>query len=258
MMEFFINAFNTLLYQPLFNALIFLYQIIPGQDFGIAIIVLTILIKIIFYPLTTKAIKSQRALAELQPKIQEIQQKFKQDKQKQVKEMMAFYQKEKINPFSGCFPLLIQLPILIALFQVFIRGFGPEQMELLYGFVPYPGTINFISFGVLNLGEPNIIMALFAGIAQFFQSKMLIPKKTKKNRQGEGQMAQFSVIMQKQMIYFMPIFTIFILLRLPSALGLYWLITALFSAGQQYLIIKNQNVKIKMKNDNVKLKMDKI
>ena len=235
-MDFLINIFNTLLYQPLFNVLILLYQIIPGQDFGIAIIVLTILIKIIFYPLTTRAIKSQKTLAELQPKIQEIQQKLKQDKEKQVKEILAFYQKEKINPFSGCFPLLIQLPILIALFQVFIRGFGPEQMELLYGFVPYPGTINFISFGVLNLGEPSVIMALLAGIAQFFQSKMLIPKL--KKQQGREQIAQVSDIIQKQMIYFMPIFTVLILLGLPSAMGLYWLVTALFSAGQQRLVLK--------------------
>ena len=256
MMEFFINAFNTLLYQPLFNALIFLYQVIPGQDFGIAIIVLTILIKIIFYPLTTKAIKSQRALAELQPKIQEIQQKFKENKEKQAKEMIALYQREKINPFSGCLPLLIQLPILIALFQVFIKGFGPEQMELLYGFIPCPGVINFYFLGTVNLIEPNIIMALLAGITQFFQSKMLIPKL--KKQQGEGKMAQFSVIMQKQMIYFMPFFTVLILLGLPSAMGLYWLVTALFSIGQQRLIIKNQNEKIKMKNDNVKLKMNKI
>lgn len=250
-MEFFINAFNILLYQPLFNALIFLYQIIPGQDFGIAIIILTILIKVIFYPLTTKAIKSQRILAELQPKIQEVQQKFKQDKEKQAKEMMAFYQKEKINPFSGCFPMLIQLPILIALFQVFIRGFGPEQMEWLYGFVPHPGVINFYFLGIVNLIESNIIIALLAGIAQFFQSKMMFPK-TKKIKQGEGQMAQFSAIIQKQMIYFMPFFTVFILLGLPSAMGLYWLVTALFSIGQQRLILKHQKPSLREAETKVK------
>ena len=236
-MEFLINAFEILLYQPLFNALIFLYQTIPGQDFGIAIIVLTILIKVVFYPLTTMSIKSQRVLAQLQPKIQEIQKKFKKDKERQAKEMMVFYKKEKINPLSGCFPMLIQLPILIALFQVFIRGFGPEQMELLYGFVTDPGVINFYFLGTVNLIEPNIIMALLAGIAQFFQSKMMIPK-IKKIKQGEGQMAQFSAVMQKQMGYFMPIFTVFILLGLPSAMGLYWLVTALFSTGQQHLVLK--------------------
>ena len=107
-MEFLINAFHLLLYQPLFNALILLYQFIPGQDFGVAIIVLTILIKILLYPLTSKAIQFQKTLIEIQPKIQELQQKFKNDKEKQVKEMMALYQKEKINPFSGFLSSFLQ------------------------------------------------------------------------------------------------------------------------------------------------------
>ena len=241
-MEFLINIFHTLLYQPLFNALILLYQFIPGQDFGIAIIVLTILIKIIFYPLTTQAIKSQKILNELQPKIRELQQKFKEDKEKQAKEIIAFYQKEKINPFSGCLPILIQLPILLALFQVFKEGFGPEQMIHLYNFVPHPETVNLIFFGIINLGNSNIIIAVLTGIAQFFQSRALLPK-IKKVKKEIDQMSQISAIMQKQMLYFLPFFTFFVLLTLPSAMGIYWLTTSLFSIGQQHLILKHQNAK---------------
>jgi len=100
-MDFIIGAFNTILYQPLFNALIFLYQYLPGQDFGIAVIVLTVLIRVLFYPLMLKSITSQRALSELQPKIQEIQEKYKNDKERQSKEMMQLYQREKINPLGG-------------------------------------------------------------------------------------------------------------------------------------------------------------
>ena len=246
MIDFFINTFNTFLYQPLFNALIFLYQTIPGQDFGIAIIILTILIKVIFYPLATMAIKSQKALAEIQPKIQKIQQKFKEDKEKQAKEIMAFYQREKVNPFAGCLPLLVQVPILIALYKVFIGGFDPNQVEkwLYHGLISYPGEVNFVFLGIIDLGYAGIasvvgiIIALLAGVAQFWQSKMLLPK-FKKQQQGEGKMAQVSVMMQKQMVYLIPFFTIFILLMFPSALGLYWLVNTLFSVGQQHLIIKN-------------------
>jgi len=238
------SIFDTLLYQPLFNALIFLYQIIPGQDFGIAIIVLTILIKVAFYPLTTMSIKSQKALSELQPKIQEIQERFKQNKERQAKEMMAFYKKEKINPFSGCLPLLIQLPILIALFQVFQRGFDQYQINnfLYHSLISHPGVIDFYFLNTINLGYAGfatisgIIIAILAGIVQFFQSKMMMPK-LKKQKKGDP-MAKFSAMMQKQMIYFMPVFTVFILLGLPSAMGLYWIITALFSIGQQKLILK--------------------
>ena len=242
-MDFFISAFNIILYQPLFNALVFLYQFLPGKDFGIAVIVLTIIIRIILYPLMLKSIKSQKMLSELQPKIQEIQQKYKNDKERQAKEMMGLYQKEKINPFGGCLPLLIQLPILIALYRVFWRGLQPGAISHLYSFVPNPGVINPIFFGLINLAESNFGLAIFAGISQFFQSKMLMSK-TPHQQVGSGEvkktdkMPQFSNIMQKQMLYFLPIFTVLILLRLPSAIALYWIVTALFSIFQQYLIIK--------------------
>ncbi|HXK32075.1 MAG: hypothetical protein A2Z68_01505 [Candidatus Nealsonbacteria bacterium RBG_13_38_11] len=238
-MEIFVNAFNALLYQPLFNALIFLYQFLPGKDFGVAVIALTIIIRIILYPLMLKSIRSQKILAELQPQIQEIQQKYKNDKEKQSKEMMALYQKEKINPLGGCFPLLLQLPILIALYRVFWNGLAPGAMNSLYSFVSSPGEINPSFLGLINLAEPSAVLAVLAGILQFFQTKMLTPK-TKKTVAKGDQMAQFSNIMQKQMLYFFPLFTVFILWKLPAAIGIYWAITALFSIFQQYLITKPQ------------------
>ncbi len=235
-MDFLILTFNTILYQPLFNALVFLYQYLPGRDFGVAVIVLTIIIRVLLYPLMVKSIKSQKVLSELQPKIKEIQQKYKDDKEKQTKEMMALYQKEKINPFGGCLPLLLQLPILIALYQVFWKGLQPGAMANLYSFVPNPGVIDPTFFGLINLAEVSLVLAVIAGVTQFFQSKMLMPQNKKTDQ--TGQMAQFSGMMQKQMLYFFPIFTVFILWKLPAAIGLYWIITALFSIGQQYLIFK--------------------
>lgn len=240
-MEFFIEIFNTFLYQPLFNALIFLYQFLPGKDFGVAIIVLTILLRIILYPLMLKSLKTQKVLSELQPKIQEIQKKYKEDKEKQAKEVMDLYQKEKVNPFGGCFPLLLQMPILIALFWVFRKGIDPEEMGVLYSFISHPGEIDPTFLGLINLAEPSLILALFAGVFQFFQTKMMSAKN--KPVQKEGQMAQFSVMMQKQMLYFFPIFTVLILWRLPAAIGLYWSVTALFSIFQQYLILKPDKTK---------------
>ena len=237
-MELLISAFHTILYQPLFNALILLYQYLPGHDFGIAVIVLTALIRIILYPLMVKSIKSQKILAGLQPKIQEIQQKYKDDKGKQSREMMMLYQKEKINPFGGCLPLLIQLPILIALYRVFWQGLRPEEMANLYSFVPNPGAIDPTFFGIINLAEASLGLAVLAGILQFFQTKMLTLPAAVKTAKKKDQMSQFSGMMQKQMLYFFPIFTVFILWKLPSAIGLYWIITSLFSIGQQYLIFK--------------------
>ena len=236
MLELFINFFNTILYQPLFNGLILLYQYLPGNDFGVAVIVLTILIRLILYPLMVQSIKSQKVLSELQPKIQEIQSKHKGDKERQAKEMIELYQKEKINPLGGCLPLLFQLPILIALYQVFWKGLRPEAMVNLYSFIPNPGSIDPTFFGLINLGQGSLVLAVLAGITQFFQTKMITPK-TGKIKKGD-QMAQFSVIMQKQMLYFFPILTVFILWHLPAAIALYWTVSTLFSIGQQYLIYK--------------------
>jgi YidC/Oxa1 family membrane protein insertase len=236
------NLFNLILYQPLFNALIFLYAYLPGHDFGIAIIVLTAAIRLALYPLMAQSIRSQKILNELQPKIQEIQKQHQGDKQQQAKAMMELYQKEKFNPFGGCLPLLIQLPLLLALYQVFWRGFQPEQLNFLYSFVPNPGAIDPMFLGLINLAQPNIVFAILAGLAQFFQSKMMMPQ-MKKQQQKNDQMAQFSGVMQKQMVYLLPVFTVFILWKMPSAIGVYWLTTTLFSIIQQYLIYKKPVVK---------------
>ncbi|MCH8741345.1 membrane protein insertase YidC [Patescibacteria group bacterium] len=238
-MDLFINFFNVILFQPLFNALVLLYIYLPGRDFGVAVIVLTFLTRIIFYPLGMKAIKSQKELSELQPKIKEVQEQYKNDKQKQSKALMELYKKEKINPFSGCLPILIQLPILIALYQVFWKGLQPEAMANLYSFVQFPGVIDPTLFGLLNLSTPSLGLAIAAGILQFFQTKMLAPLQKSSGGQKKGT-SDFSQLMQKQMLYFFPIFTVVILLRLPSAIALYWLVTSMFSIFQQYLVFNKK------------------
>lgn len=242
-MELIINAFNLILYQPLFNALVLLYRYLPGQDFGVAVIALTVLIRLILYPLMAQSIKSQKVLSELQPKIQEIQQKYKTDREKQAREMLGLYRKEKINPLGSFLPLLIQLPILIALFRVFMAfqdGLPPSQLDFIYSFVPAPELLKEPMFlGLINLAQPSLLLAFLAGVCQFFQAKTISPRA--KKIKGSDQMAKFSNMMQKQMLYFFPIFMVLILLRLPAAIGLYWIVTALFSIIQQHLIFKRKN-----------------
>lgn len=223
-MNFLIDIYNLILYQPLLNILLLFYQYLPGKDFGVAVILLTVLIRLALYPLMAKSIKSQKILAELQPKIQEVQQKFKNDKPGQAKEILALYQKEKINPFGGFLPFLVQLPILFALYQVFWKGVGAAAIDPFF-------------LGILNLAQPSIILAILAGVCQFFQTKTMSPKILK--AKAGDQMGQFSNMFQKQMLYLFPLFTVFILFKLPSAIGLYWVVTSLFSIGQQYIIMKN-------------------
>ncbi len=238
-MEIFIQPFKVLLYQPLYNALVLLYLYFPGHDFGIAVILLTVITRLIMYPLMLKSIKTQKALAELQPKIQEIQQKFKDDKARQTKETVALYQQAKINPFGGCLPLLLQLPMLFALYQVFWKGFGQERMYHLYSFIPRPDIINPFFLGLVDLSKASPVIAILAGISQYFQTKMMTPA-TSLPAGRQGQTGQFSNMLQKQMLYFFPVFTVFIVWGLPSAIGLYWTVTNIFSIVQQYLVFKGE------------------
>jgi len=238
-MEFITNFFTQALYRPLFNLLILIYEYIPGHDFGLAIMILTFSLRSLFYPITKKSLKSQKALNEIQPKIKKIQKKYDDDKEKQMKEIMDLYKKKDVNPFGGCLPLLLQLPILIALYRVFWHGFQPEQLSLLYSFVPNPGKIDPVFLNTLNLSDPNILIAGIAAISQFAQTKMMMGKKTQDSDDGG-----FASIFKKQMIFLFPIFTFVILTKLPAAIGLYWITSILFSVGQQYLISKEKSNKL--------------
>ncbi|MFY9457950.1 MAG: YidC/Oxa1 family membrane protein insertase [Candidatus Spechtbacterales bacterium] len=231
-MELIVTIFNESLSRPLYNLLVWTYNIIPGHDFGVAIILVTVFLRVVLYPLSDKALRSQKALQNLQPKIKEIQKKLK-NKEEQARTMMQFYKEHKINPFSGCLPLLIQLPILIALYRVFLTGLEPNSLNSLYSFVENPGELNPMFFGVMNLAQPSHILAVLAGLSQFLQAKSAFPK-TSGAPQGAG--PDFSKSMQQSMIYMMPLFMVFIAWSFPAGLALYWVVTMLFSFGQQIIV----------------------
>ncbi|MDP3963020.1 MAG: YidC/Oxa1 family membrane protein insertase [bacterium] len=228
-MEFISTIFNEALYRPIFNALIGIYNALPYHDIGLAIIILTILIRILLYPFSLKALRSQHKLQELQPKIKEVQEKHKANREEQAKRLMELYRTHRISPFSGCLPLLIQFPILIALYHAFLSGLKPDAVVGLYAFVNDPGTINHFFLGFIDLSKKNVYLALLAGATQFWQSKTSIPKAH--GTAKEGQMAN---IMSTQMLYMMPIFTVILGITFPSGLALYWIVYTLFTVFQQW------------------------
>ena len=222
----------TLIYQPLFNLLIFFYNLVPFADLGIAVVLLTVFIKLVLYPLGIKAARSQKEMESIQPEVKKLQEKYKDDREKQSREIMALYKKKGVNPFSGMLPLLIQLPILISLFQIFRRGLESEELKHLYNFVSSPETINYEFLGVVDLSSPNTVLAVLAAGGQYLQMKTISSKK------NDGEKQDTAKAIQSQMIYFLPGFTFVILLSLPSVVGLYWIITVAFSIFQQYIIRK--------------------
>lgn len=232
--------FNELFYRPIFNLLIVLYEALPWRDFGIAILLLTAASRMLVYPLTKRAARSQRIMAHLQPRIKELQEQYKGDPQGQGRAMMAFYKEHKFNPLSGCVPILVQLPMLFALFAVFQSGLKIEAQRDLYSFVPHPGAIAPIAFSflpaiALDLTKNTpLILAVLAGAAQFLQARMMLRLNPQMSvSQGAFDMNK-ALAVQTQ--YFFPILTVYLAVNFPAGLGLYWVATTIIAIGQQYFI----------------------
>jgi YidC/Oxa1 family membrane protein insertase len=237
-MNIFLTIYYALLYQPMLNFLVLIYVL--TNNFGIAVILLTVLIKWLTNPLNKKAIESQKAMAEIQPRIKEIQKKYKDTPEKQAQEMIALYKEKNFNPFSSIFLLFIQIPIIIALFQIFKGGIAIDP-QFIYSFVQFPEMINPYFLGI-DLSQPNIFLAVLAAIAQYFQAKTSFTKqKTEKEDGPKDKTMQITEMMQKQMVFILPIVTLFVLFTLPSALGIYWLITTAMTVYQQKKILKESN-----------------
>ena len=230
-----IEIYNQVLFRPLFNLLVFIYNVVPGGDFGLAIIILTVLIRFAFIPLSIKALISQKELNQLQPKIKELQEKYKNDKQALGQATMALYKEHKINPFSGCLPLLIQLPVLLALYKALDSGFKPETLEALYPFIHNPGLIKEVAFGFIDLAKRAPVMAVIAGVLQWMQSKQAMSFQAPVVK---GQSEPPALKVSRQMLYFFPVMVIIIAWNLPAGLVLYWVMATVFSIFEQLYINK--------------------
>jgi len=225
--------FNLAFYQPIYNFLVWLYQVVPGGDFGVAIIITTLIVKGALFPLTYRMLKSQKQMQELQPKIKEIREKYKDDKEKLAAEMMEIYKENKVNPFGSCLPLLIQLPIFIALYRVLLRGLGEIDEGLLYDFVSNPGTLDSMFVGAVDLSEIFIPFALITAALQYVQATQTLARRKpveKEAKESSGAMdEQMAETMGKMMKYFMPGFTLMLGFTLPAGVMLYWMTTTLLT-----------------------------
>ncbi len=233
------ELYYAIFYKPIFNLLIFLYNSIPGGEIGVAIILLTVIIKLVLWPVTAKTMKSQKALTELQPKMEALKKKYaaKEQKEELAKAMMELYTQEKVSPFSACLPTLVQLPVFIALYQALSHGLKSSGYEFLYPFIANPGSIDARLFGLLDLSKASPVLAVLAGITQYFQAKMMVTKPPPKKIPGAEDETVLAT-MNKQMLYMMPALTVFISWSLPGGLALYWLVMNLLTVAQQYYFFK--------------------
>lgn len=254
------NFLFPYLTQPLINLLTIFHGLIPGHDFGIAVILVTVVVRMAVWPLQGKQLRSQRELSKIQPEVKKLQQKYKNDKVKMQAKVMELYKEKEVNPFGSCLPLLVQLPILFALFYAFKKFGDPSYVTTihdgnglyadLYGWVKnlsfvkddLSQTFSTKMFGIIDLAQRSIPMAALAAGVQFLQSKMMMPKKNLDDQQKA----------MNKMLYFFPILTFAFGMAFPAALPLYWTVTSALTVLQQKLVMKGDIEKLEESDDGSK------
>ena len=227
------TIWNLFIYQPLHNALVFLIGIMPGGNIGLAIILLTIVVKLILFPLSQKSIRSQVEMKLIEPDIKKIKETYP-DKTEQQKQTFALYKERGVNPFSGCLVMLIQLPIIFALYYSF-RDFDIHALNL-YSFIHEPSTITTNFFGLFDITKKSLVLALLTGISQFFQMRLTMPKSPAVTTDDKTFGASLAKSMNFQMKYILPVFIAFVSYSISAGVALYWFTSNLFAIGQEIYV----------------------
>ncbi len=224
--------YQEFIYRPLFNLTVAIYNTLPVADLGLAIITMTVIIRLALSPLSRRALVLQRKMSLLTPRMNEIREKFKSDQRAQSEALTQLYKQEGINPLWGCVPLLIQIPIIFALYRVFSAVSKGGDLNLLYSFISNPIHISATFLHIVDLSQPSHVLAILAGALQFMQARQTIQKPQGPSTGGIAE------AMNTQMLYFFPAMIIIISWRFPAGLSLYWVTTTAFSIVEQLYIRK--------------------
>jgi len=234
------TIWETIIYEPLYNTLVFILNFVPGNYAWVGIIVLTILIRILLFPVYQKIIKSQKALKEVQPLVKEIQKKYKNDKQTLGIKIMEVYKEKKVNPFSMIgYLLFVQVPIFLGLYFVFSKGLV-HHTGALYSFIHFPEIVNTFFFNIDLMVKGSFVIAILAGAAQYFHSRSTLALQPIVPARKQGEMPNFQDELQRslrfQTLYFIPILITVTSFYFPAAIGLYWIVNSLFSIAQEKFV----------------------
>ena len=228
---------------PIYNGLVYLVSIMPGESVGLAIIALTIIIKIALFPISQKSLELTAKNNELQPLVDKIQNDPNLKKEERATKIFELYKEHKHNPFSGCIVAIIQAIVLIALYMVLQNGFIVDPSHI-YSAINIPQNPNMMFLGI-NLGIPSIVLAIIAGVIQFVQVYFSPSFKQNKSVSKEINpsapaskviMQSFQKNMTKSFIYMMPIIIIFAGISLPASVTLYWVVNTIITIFQELLI----------------------
>ncbi len=230
------SLFNTLIHEPLYNALIFVLNHVPHADVGIAVIVLTIVVKLVLFPLTRKASHTQARVRDIMPLVENIKEKYKDNKQEQTLKIMALYKEHGIKVSASFITLIIQLPVIFGLYLIFYKGGLPiVETATLYSFVHVPEIIDMHFLGLVDMAGRSVFLAILAGVTQFLYSSMVMhaPKPRGENPTLKE---DFAHSMHLQMKFVMPIIIAGVAYFISSAVALYWCTSNLFMIAQEYIV----------------------
>lgn len=228
--------FHTVLYVPLYNLLVFLVGVVPGADFGVAVIVATLVVRFALWPLSMSAARSQKAMKAMEPEMKEVREKYKDDAEVQMKEMMALYKRYNVHPAASLLPVLIQLPIVIGLYWVFRTKSLPQvDPALLYPFVHLPAGVSVAFFGLASVTSHSLVLAILAGAAQLAQAWYAIPVPPVSVEVGSSAGNDFARSMALQMRFVLPVIIGFAAYT-SGAIALYLITTSLVSVLQEFIV----------------------
>ncbi len=231
---------HTFFFDPVYNGLVFFVDVIPGGDVGLSIIAITIVVKFILLPLSAKAARTQRVMRELEPKLAELKETHKDDREALARATMASYKEAGINPFSSILLMFIQIPIVIALYFSVYKGGGVPlpgiNTDLLYGFIPSPETVDMIFLGFVDIAKKSLPLALLAGVTQFIHAGLSIPKPAARQEGVSDMKGDFARSMYLNMRYVLPILITFIAYTLSASVALYFTVSNLFAIAQEYYL----------------------
>ncbi len=243
---------KTIFYEPLYNGLIFLVSVIPGADIGIAVIILTLFVKFVLFPISHKTSRAQAGMKAIEPEMKALQEKHKNNKEELAKKTMELYRARGVNPFSGCVSILIQFPIIIGLYWVFFKGLSvsPELVgtlpslpghingalldkSILYPFVHMPEYLktNFLNF--IDMTGKSILLAVIAGVSQYYQMKRAFPDAGGFPKGTGSWKEDLSRGMAFQMRYIMPLMVLIFAYTISAAVALYWSVSNIFTLVQE-------------------------
>lgn len=229
-------VFHTFVYDPLYNGLIFLIDIVPGHDVGVAVIALTVVVRLILFPLSRRVVQTQIEMKKLAPQMEEIKKKHADDRQKQSEAILALYREHDVHPFSNVGLVLLQFPVLIALYWIFARGTLPAvHTELLYSFIPVPELVNMHFLGLIDVGTRSIILAVAAALTQYAYTRLAMGPRTRVPASDGSFSGDMARSMDLQMRFFLPGLIGVISLSTSAAVPLYWATANLFMIAQEYV-----------------------